>query len=211
MSVHLAQGSDVVRKRLVRPLLALTGLGAAGAAVLLFVFMRPLPVEVARPAQNVQVKVFGLGTVEARILSRIGFEVGGALVELDADQGDRVRKGEALARLHTSKQEALVAKAGAGMVNAEAAERMAEAAVGKARAVLTQKRQTNRRKQELVARHAVSIEAAEEAQMDEAVAAAELAVTISDVEVAKAALEDARAQHGYEEVILDHHSLRAPL
>jgi HlyD family secretion protein len=172
--------------------------------------MRPLPVEVARPAHDVQVKVFGLGTVEARILSRIGFEVGGALVELDADQGDRVRKGQALARLRTSKQEALVARAAAGMVNAEATERMAEAAVGKARAVLTQKRQTNRRKQELVARHAVSIEAAGEAQMDEAVAAAELAVTISDVEVAKAALEDARAQHGYEEVILDHHSLRAP-
>ncbi|MEQ8354301.1 MAG: efflux RND transporter periplasmic adaptor subunit [Kiloniellaceae bacterium] len=176
----------------------------------LFIFIRPLPVEIARPAENVPVKVFGLGTVEARILSKIGFEVGAALVELNADQGDRVTQGDVLARLHSAEQEARVAKAGAGVVNAEAAVRMVEAAMGKARAVLAQKRQTNKRRQALVARQTISIEAAEEAQMEEDVAAAELAVAISDVEVAKAALEDARAQHGYEKVLLDHHILKAP-
>lgn len=199
-----------MRKRIVRYLLALLGLAAAAGAVFLFIFMRPLPVEVARPVENVPVQVFGLGTVEARILSKIGFEVGAALVELNADHGDQVKAGDVLARLHSAEQEARVAKARAGVVNAEAAVRMAEAAVGKARAVLAQKQQTNKRKQALVARQTVSIEAAEESQMEEDVAAAELAVAISDVEVARAALEDARAQYDLEMVLLDHHVLKAP-
>ncbi|GER08716.1 hypothetical protein JCM17843_30260 [Kordiimonadales bacterium JCM 17843] len=199
-----------MRKRLFRYLLPLLGIGAVGAAVFLFKFIRPLPVEIARPAENVPVQVFGLGTVEARILSKIGFEVGAALVELNADHGDRVKEGDVLARLHSAEQEARVAKAKAGMVNAEAAVKMAEAAVGKARAVLAQKKQTNKRKQALVARQTVSVETAEEAQMEQDVAAAELAVAISDVDVAKAALEDARAQLDVEKVLLDHHVLRAP-
>lgn len=199
-----------MKKHVIRYLLLLLGLGAAGAAVFLFVFMRPLPVEVARPAEGVPVQVFGLGTVEARILSKIGFEVGAALVELNADQSDRVRQGDVLARLHNGEQQARVAKAKAGVVNAEAAVKMAEAAVDKARAVLAQKKLTNERKQALVARQTVSIEAAEEAQMEEDVAAAELAVAISDVEVAKAALENAKAQYQLETVLLDHHVLKAP-
>ncbi len=199
-----------MKKGVFRYLLALLGIGAAGVAVFLFLFIRPLPVEVARPAENVPIQVFGLGTVEARILSKVGFEVGAALVELNADHGDRVKEGDVLARLHSGQQEARVAKARAGVVNAEAAVNMAEAAVGKARAVLAQKKQTNKRKQALVARQTVSIEAGEEAQMEEDVAAAELTVAISDVDVAKAALEDARAQYEYEKVLLDHHVLKAP-
>lgn len=199
-----------MKKTTVRYLLALLGVGFGGAALFLFLFMRPLPVEVARPAGNVPVQVFGLGTVEARILSKIGFEAGAALVELNADHGDRVGAGEVLARLHSAEQEARVAKASAGVNNAQAALRMAEAAAGKARAVLAQKRQANRRKQALVARQTVSVETAEEAQMEEDVAAAELAVALSDIEVAKAALEDSKAQYALEQVLLEHHVLKAP-
>jgi len=199
-----------MKKRLFRYLLPLLGIAAAATAVFLFIFMRPVPVEVARPAENVLIQVFGLGTVEARILSKVGFEVGAALVKLNADHGDHVKEGDVLARLHSAEQEARVAKAKAGIVNAEAAIKMAEAAIGKARAVLAQKKQTNKRKQALVVRQAVSVEAAEEAQMEQDVAVAELAVAISEVDVAKAALEDAKAQFDVEKVLLDHHLLRAP-
>lgn len=199
-----------MRKRIVPYLLALLGIGVAGAAVFLFIFMRPLPVAVARPAEAVPVQVFGLGTVEARILSKIGFEVGAALVALNADHGDRVRQGDVLARLHNGEQQARVAKAKAGVVNAEAAVKMAKAAVGKARAVLAQKKLTNERKQALLSRQTVSLESAEESQMEVDVAAAELAVAASDVDVAKAAFEDARAQYQLETVLLDHHVLKAP-
>ncbi|WP_417847079.1 efflux RND transporter periplasmic adaptor subunit [Thalassospira povalilytica] len=199
-----------MRKRIVRYLLALLGIGAIGAAVFLFMFIRPLPVEVARPAEAVPVQVFGLGTVEAHILSKIGFEVGAALVELNADHGDRVSQGDVLARLHNGEQQARVARAKAGVVNGEAAVKMAQAAVGKARAVLAQKKLTNERKQALLSRQTVSVESAEESQMEVDVAAAELAVAASDVDVAKAALEDARAQYQLETVLLDHHVLKAP-
>lgn len=199
-----------MKKRLFRYLLPLLGIGAVGAAVFLFLFLRPLPVEVAQSAENVPIQVFGLGTVEARILSKVGFEVGAALVQLNADHGDRVKESDVLARLHSAEQEARVAKATAGIVNAEAAVKMAEAAVGKARAVLAQRKQANKRKQALAARQTVSIESAEEAQMEQDVATAELAVAVSDVDVAKAALEDARAQFEVEKVLLDHHMLRAP-
>jgi len=197
-------------KRLFRYLLPLLGIAAVGAAILLLMFIRPVPVEIARPAENVPVKVFGLGTVEARIISKIGFEVGAALVQLNVDHGDKVKQGAVLARLHSAEQEARVAKAKAGMVNAEAAVKMAEAAVGKTRAALAQKKQTNKRRQALLARQTVSVETAEEAQMEQDVAAAELAVAISDVDFAKAALLDARAQFDVEKVLLDHHVLRAP-
>lgn len=199
-----------MKKRVVRGLLALLGLGAVGAAVFLFVFMRPLPVEVARPAEDVPIQVFGLGTVEARILSKVGFEVGAALVELNADHGDRVTQGDVLARLRSAEQEARVAKARAGVINAEAAIKTTEAAVGKARAVLAQKKRANKRKQALLARRTVSIETAEEAQTEEDVASADLTVTISNIEVAKAALEDAKAQYELERVLLDQHFLKAP-
>lgn len=199
-----------MRKRIIRYLLPLLGIGIVGASVFLFMFIRPLPVKVARPAENVQIQVFGLGTVEARILSKVGFEVGAALVKLNADQGDWVRENDVLARLQSAEQKARVAKAKAGTVHAEAIVMMAEAAVDKALAVLAQKKQTNKRKQALVSRQTVSVESAEEAQMEQDVAAAELAVGISDVDVAKAALEDARAQFEIEKVLLDHHVLRAP-
>ena len=199
-----------MRKRIFRYILVLLGLGMAGAAVFLFTFMRPLPVEVAQLSKDVPVKVFGLGTVEARILSKIGFEVGGALAELNADQRDQVKKGDVLARLSSAEQEARVAKAQAGILNGEATVRMAEAVVGKARAILSQKRQANKRKQALLKRQTVSVELAEEAQMEADVAIAELTVAISDVEVVRAALEDARAQYKYEKVLLDQHTLTAP-
>jgi len=61
-----------MRKRLFRYVLPLLGVGFVGTAFFLFMFIRPVPVEIARPAENVPVKVFGLGTVEARIASEIG-------------------------------------------------------------------------------------------------------------------------------------------
>ena len=199
-----------MNKVVLRYLLILLVIGTAVAAVFVFLFMRPLPVEVAQPANNVPVKVFGLGTVEGRILSKIGFEVSAALVELDADEGEQVKKGDVLARLHNAEQEASVTKARAGIINAKAVVKMKEAAAEKARAVLVQKKQINRRRQDLAVKNTVSVEAAEEAQMEEDTTAAELTVALSDVEVVKAALENAKAQHEYEKVLLGHHILRAP-
>ena len=197
-------------RRWKRTLAVLLVLAAGGLAGYVFLSVWPVSVAVVQPEQNVAIRVFGLGTVEARIVSRIGFEVGAALTELTVDHGDSVAKGTILARLHASEQEAKVARADAGVLGAEVAVKKAEANADRARAVLAQRREVNQRQQALAGRNVVSKEVAEEAKLDEDVATAELAVALSEVEVAKALLSDARAVLAYEEILLDHHVLTAP-
>ena len=145
---------------------------------------RPIKVDVAAVARNVPVRVFGLGTVEARVLSKVGFEVGATLVELNADHGDRVKKGQVLARLATGEQEAKVAKARAALAIAEVNIQRAAANVEKAQAVFAQRRDANRRKQSLAGRDIVSQQSAEESLRDEAVAKADVSVAMSESESA---------------------------
>ncbi len=169
-----------------------------------------IAVRTATLQTDVEVRVFGLGTVEARLLSKIGFEVGGALIELNADHGDMVKQGDVLARLQATAQTAKAVKAKAALSSFEASIKKAEANVEKARAVLAQKQGANRRKQELASRDVVSAQGAEEAQRDEDVAKGDLAVALSDVEVAKAQLADGRAQLQFESAVVEQHALRAP-
>lgn len=193
-----------------RYIVALLLMGAAAAAVVVFLYVRPISVPVVRAEQDVPVRVFGLGTVEARVVSKIGFEVGAALTELTVDHGDRVKKGDVLARLHATEQDSRVAKFEALLLSAEVGIRKAEANVEKARAILAQKQEANKRKQALVSSRVVSEQMAEESKRDEDVALAELAVARSEVEVAKANRADARAGLNYEKILLEHHVLTAP-
>ena len=187
--------------------LGLLPLAAAGLAYA-FVSLRPIEVSVAPVAENVPVRVFGLGTVEARVLSRIGFEVGAAITELNADHGDVVKQGQVLARLHATQQEAKVARAKAAVLSAEVAVKKADA---NTRQGPRHPRATAGGQQAQAgtwsARQATSAQAAEEAQRDEDVAKAELLVAESDIEVAKAQITDARAQLAYEKAILEQHTL----
>lgn len=181
---------------------------AAGVGAL--VVARPLSVPVVQADPPTQVRVYGLGTVEARVLSKVGFEVGAALTDLLADSNEAVTKGQVLARLHPAEQEARVARADAGVAASQAAVLKAEANVTRARAVLAQREAANARQQELASRSAIAAKAAEEAQRDVEVAAAELAVAQSDVAVVRAQAADARAALRYEQALLAHHTLVAP-
>jgi HlyD family secretion protein len=205
-----AGASTVLRKPAVRYTLAAAGVVAAIAVVVFVYANRPISVQVAASEQNVLVRVFGLGTTEARVLSKIGFEVGATLAELHADHGDRVSKGQVLARLSTGEQDAKVAKARAALLISDVNIVKSAANLEKARAVFTQKQEANRRKQALAGRDVVSQQAAEEAIRDEAVAKADVDVTESEVESAKAQLTDARAQLQYEETMLRHRTLVTP-
>ena len=106
---------------------------AAAVAAVAFYNRRPVAVTVASVQQNVAVRVFGLGTVEARVLSKIGFEVGATLAELQADHGDRVKKGQVLARLALGEQEAKVAKARAALQISEVNIKRTQAAQARSR------------------------------------------------------------------------------
>ncbi|MBN9037684.1 MAG: efflux RND transporter periplasmic adaptor subunit [Rhizobiales bacterium] len=181
----------------------------AGSAFL-FLTGRPLTVTVVEPEHDVALRIYGLGTVEARILSRVGFEVGAALDSLAADAGDGVVKGQELGVLRSAEQEARVARAHAAVAANKANLAKADAAVVRARAMLAQREAANRRQQGLAQRDVTSIQRAEEAQRDEDVARADLAVAEADLAVIMAQGLDATAALQQEETLLAHHRLVAP-
>ena len=185
-------------------------LAAAVGVGFLFFTERPLTVTVVQPVHDVTLRIYGLGTVEARILSRVGFEVGAALTRLSADAGDSVTKGQELAVLHSTEQEARVARARAAVAANEANLAKAGATVVRARAVLAEREAANRRQQGLVQRDVASAQRAEETQRDEDVARADLAVAEADVAVIQAQGADAAAALRQEEALLAHHRLVAP-
>ena len=190
--------------------LGMLGAFAIAGAAAYALTNRPLSVEVAPLSSDILVRVFGLGTVEARVLSKVGFEAGATLIELKADHGDRVAKGAVLARLASAEQEARLAKAKAAMQIAEVGIARAEAGLAKAEAVLAQRQEANRRKTSLLGRNIVSEQAAEEAARDEAVATADVSVAQSELASSRVRVDDARAQVNLEETLLGHRTLLAP-
>ncbi len=197
------------RRRVLFSIIALASLAVAGAAAWSF-FFRQIAVQVVRPEVNVPVQVFGLGTVEARVTSQIGFKVAGVLVDLRADVGDRVAKGAVLARLDDREQAAQVASTKALVEQAEANLQKSTASVAKASTTYNNNKRINERQQRLVKTSAASVEAAENAQAAEDAALADLKVTNSDVVVAKAAIDNAKAQVQLQATTLDFHTLVAP-
>jgi HlyD family secretion protein len=205
-----ASKKPLLRRRAVRYALVGAGILALILAAGPVVNNRPIQVDVASVERNVPVRVFGLGTVEARVMSKIGFEVGATLVELNADHGDHVSKGQVVARLSLGEQEAKATKARAAVEIAAVNIKRAEANLEKARAVLAQKQEANRRKQTLVGRDIVSQEVAQEAARDEAVAKADAIVAESELASTGAQLSDSQAQLQYEQALLWHRTLAAP-
>lgn len=205
-----SSASLLSRLRNRRGTIAALATAAIAISIYFLASTRPLAVQVAAPEKDVTVRVFGLGSVEAQVLSKVGFEVGATIAEVKADHGHTVRKGDELARLVTGEQEARVAKARAALLLADSNIKRAEANLEKASAVLAQKIEANRRKQALAGRNVVSEQTAEEALRDEAVAKADVAVARSEGETAKAQLADANAQLMFEETLLRHRTLVAP-
>ena len=197
-------------KKTLRLLLGLIIVAAIVASVVYFVRNRPLTVTVAQLEHSVPVQVFGLGTVEAQILSKIGFQATGTVIQLLADQGDRVKKGAVLARLDTREQKARLAKAKAGLTTAKAGIKSARAALARARTQLELKQKINARRQALLARGATTAEAADNSASEEDIARAELLIANSNVTLAAAALETAAAEYDYQKILLDNLTLRAP-
>jgi HlyD family secretion protein len=199
----------MTRKRLLQLAVLLTAAAIAAGGTWAFL-LKPMEVQVVKTERDVPIQVFGLGTVEAQIVSQIGFETAGTLAELHADHGDSVKAGALLARLDSREQEARVAQARAAVSQADALVEQATANVERAEAVLKEKTLTNERRQELVQRGTTSQQTADEAQAAADIAKADLAQAGSAVSVARANLEQARAALALEEVRLSKHSLHAP-
>lgn len=183
---------------------------AALAAVGWVLVERPLVVPVVYPQTDVALRIYGLGTVEARVLTRVGFEVGATLTSLAVDAGDRVVAGQDLAALQPAGQEARVARARAVVEANAAGQAKAAAAVTRAQANLAQREAANRRQKALTRQDIASAQRAEEAQRDEDVARAELALAEADLQVIRAQGSEAAAALQIEETLLARHRLIAP-
>lgn len=176
----------------------------------IFLRERPITVQLAMPETQVPLRIYGLGTVEARVLSKVGFEIGGSLVSLLVDSGDRVSRGQNIGALNAAVQEARTERARAALASNSATLVKAEAARARILAVLAQVQANNRRQQELVRQSVTSPQRAEEAQRDENVAQADLAVADADVTVIRSQRADAEAALRQEEATLDQFRLKAP-
>ena len=195
------------RRLLIGIVLALVVAGGVTAWALYF---RSITVQAAQAESGVSVQVFGLGTVEARVTSKVGFKVSGVLVDLRADVGDHVAKDAILARLDDREQRARTARAGAAVQQAEANLKKANASVQKALANYDNAKRISERRQALVASKTASVETAETAQAVQDAAFGDLNLAKSDVMVAEAAIGDAKAQQQQESATLDFHTLMAP-
>ena len=173
-------------------------------------FLSPVTVTLAPVQPNVREQVFGLGVIGARVQSNAGFKVAGVLAELDADQGDRVRAGQVLARLEARDVAAQVDVAKANVAQARANIEKANADVASTTANMTNASRISGRDVRLIKSGVVSTE---QAQTDEAavrVATANVAVAHSELTQAEAALQSAHAQEAFEEATLANYSLVAP-
>lgn len=175
-----------------------------------FIYFRPLSVSVLAVDTNVREQVYGLGVVGARVQSNVTFKVAGVLAALMADQGDRVRAAQVLAKLDASDIEAQVAVMKAGVALARANIEKAKADIASAKTNLANANAIAARRAALIKQDSVSAEEAETRQADARVAAANLASAQSLETVAEAALQSAEAQQAFEEATLAFYTLRAP-
>ena len=128
---------------------------AIGPAVVLLVvggsiywhLVREIPVHTAVPEQNVEVRVFGIGTIEAQIVSRVGFQIAGKVTAVEADQGDFVKAGALLAKLDDNAQLAKLRKSEAAQRQAAANLAKTQAQRERAEVSYQQKKSVNARRQ----------------------------------------------------------------
>jgi HlyD family secretion protein len=191
-------------------LVALLVVVATAAAIAWSAFLRPIDVQVSRDESNVAVQVFGLGTVEARVTSKIGFKVSGVLADLEADVGGRVPKGSILASLDSREQKARVARATAATEQAQANLQRATASIEKAQVNFSNAMTIYERRQKLAQSNVASVETAQNAKAVQDAALADVNLAKSEVEVAKAAISDAKAQKDQETATFDFHTLTSP-
>jgi HlyD family secretion protein len=199
----------MIVKRAIALALVLVVVAAAGFGVW-SAFLRPVRVAVASIARDVPVEVFGLGTVEARVTSKIGFKVSGVLLDLRVDVGELVSKGAVLALLDDREQQARVARAKAAVEQTQANLQKATAGLEKAKANFANASNINERRQKLVLSNSASVETAETAKTAKDAAAADINLASSDIAVARASISDAKAQLQQETATLDFHTLTAP-
>jgi len=196
------------RNRLIGIILLAGGLLLAGAFY--WRSASEITVQTIPVQRDVEVRVFGIGTVEAQIVSKIGFQIAGKIIAVEADQGDQVKAGALLAKLDDAAQRAKLMKSEIALRQAAANVTRVQAQIERARASYQQKKSVNARRQTLLTRGSVAQEAADDTQASEVIAQSDLQVVEADAAIAAVLQDDAAAQRKIDAVLVDQHELRAP-
>jgi HlyD family secretion protein len=174
-----------MKRPTIRQILTWTALLVIAGLVFYRVRLAPVPVIAHRVATGGMTgEVMGTGTLEARVETTISPRIQERLVEVLADQGDTVRKGQLLARLDDAEANQQSAIAEATLVAASKTAERVRADLARSEAVLAQAKLEAARLGELVVSRAVAQSDADKAV--EALRIAEADLTRSTAAIAEA-------------------------
>lgn len=182
----------------------------AGAALWWF---KLAPVAVAghtAAAGTVRAEVLGTGTLEARVSALVGPKIGGRIVAIAADQGDRVAAGDVLFQLEDRDLRQQVGIAEAEVAAAAATLERARASQRGVAAVLAQTRLAHARVAELIANEILAQQDLDKAFEAVAVAEAESAVANAAEIEARKRLDAAERTLDYQRARLADTTVEAP-
>lgn len=190
-----------------RAVLILAALAAAGWWLLL----SPVPVTAHTVASGAIIaEVLGTGTLEARTSAIVGPKHGGLLVEIAADQGDRVTRGALLFRLEDGDIQQQVAMAESEVAAATAGLERLQASRRKAEAVLVQARANYQRVEQLTRQNVSPQADLDRAREAQSVAEAEAALADAAILEGRRQLDAAERAVAYQRALLADATVEAP-
>mgnify|MGYP005853809253 CR=1 FL=1 len=171
----------------------------------------PIEVEVHRAGLGgVTAEVFGSGTLTTRIATVLGPKIAGRMEEVKVDQGDRVEKGQVVARLDELELRSQVTIAEAEVETAQSSLVRLAAEQARAVAVEAQARRSYTRTEQLVNQKVVSPEEFDKATETWTVARAELARAEAAVQEGQRRLSAAGKELEYQQALLEETRIKAP-
>ena len=170
----------------------------AGGVALKMTLFAPIKVTVVTvEKRDLTEQVYGNGTVEAKVVVGVSSKITGRIVELYADQGDRVKRGQLLAKLENDDFRHQEQQAEAGLSRSAATLRVEQANLQKARSNLVLAEKNAGRFKDLYAENLVSTLEAEQYDTACQVAREEVARSEAAVEAIKMEQQVGRAGVGF--------------
>jgi len=186
---------SVLRKK--NYLIWLMVLVTVGVALKMTLFAPTKVTVVTVEKRDLTEQVYGNGTVEAKVVVGVSSKITGRIVELYADQGDRVKRGQLLAKLENEDFRHQEQQAEAGLSRSAATLRVEQANLRKARSNLVLAEKNAGRFKSLHAENLVSTLEAEQYDTACQVAREEVARSEAAVEALKMEQQVGRAGVGF--------------
>lgn len=183
----------------------------AAATIIYWVRFRPIDVQAYQVVRGVVVaEVMGTGTLEAHTSAAVGSKIAGRIMEIRADQNDRVQKGQVLAILDDSELKSQVEVASAALQTAQATLARVKTDEARAEAVLELAHINHERAAKLQSQSAA-------AQLEVDTSREQLKVAQADLERSTAAIAEAEHQVvtaqntlQYQKTLLDNTIIASP-